>query len=899
MGNQPTVAELEDRIRALEEEAERGRQAEEALRERVKELRCLYAITEVIGDPDSMESMLQTVANLLPPAFFYPEAASARIRCFGLEFPTAAFRETEWKLSYDLTVSGRLEGTVEVCYLQEKPARWMGPFMKEEHFLLNNVAYRLGRAIERLQSQKRLREKEVEFATLVETMPSLIWSALPDGSLDFCNRTALEFTGMSLAEALGSGWFKALHPEDRETTLHAMQEAMRTGRLYEVKLRLRRADGVYRSFLVRGLPVRDEQGNITRWYGSNTDITEVLRTGEEISRSHALLLKFGDQLPGMIFQFRRKPDGSYSAPFATEAIRDLFGCTPEQVREDIRPAVRHILPSDLILFAEKLRVSAESMAPMEIEYRVKLPGRPVGWRWAHATPEAQPDGSILWFGYNLDITDRKEFEREREKARELAETASRTKGEFLANMSHEIRTPLNSILGMVQLLAFTPMTEDQQECLQAIRSSSDSLLSLINNILDLSKVESGRMELEQRDFGLRALLQEVIGMQAPLIQGKALRLALNVPEEVPEHLVGDPLRLKQILLNLFGNAVKFTNDGGIRIAVEVHDNGGEKRILRFAVTDTGIGIPPEMLSRIFEPFTQADSSTTRRYGGTGLGLSICTRMAELMGGRVWAESMPGAGSTFFLEVPFAVRESERPVNEAGETGPALIRRTSMPLRFLLVDDQQTNRLVVSRILKLAGHAVVESSSGEEVLSIAGQERFDLILMDIELSGMSGIEAMQAIRRMEEGLGRRTPILAVTAHAMTGESERMVAKGFDGYIPKPIEFRLLFEEIGKCLPSEVRLPEPAASPQTPASPEAGPHVDGERLAALLSEMDEMLDASNLAVIARLSEVEKILPPSDSLSGLRYCIKRFDFDAARERLGDIITEYGIHGIHKKEG
>jgi len=422
------------------------------------------------------------------------------------------------------------------------------------------------------------------------------------------------------------------------------------------------------------------------------------------------------------------------------------------------------------------------------------------------TPILDKDGNYeSTVHVSRDITVRKLYEYELEQARDLAEAANRSKSEFLANMSHEIRTPMNGILVSTQLLANTEPTSEQREFLDIIHSSSKNLLTLINDILDLSRVESGRIELEQIDFSLRTTIGEVIKTHISIIDSKGLSLSLDVPDTLPDNLYGDPLRLKQILLNLLGNAIKFTHQGGVVVAVTVGESDDATPLLKIAITDTGIGISPEALPVIFEPFIQADGSTTRKYGGTGLGLSISMKLAELMGGGITAESMVGVGSSFFVQIPFVLsgQSPERSGQVNADRIPA--RWDAEPLRILVVEDIEINLLVVKRFLQKMGHTVVDARNGEEALKRWEEEVFDLILMDIQMPVMSGTEAIQIIRELENGTANRTKIIALTARALHEEHENILNQGFDGYISKPIQLDLLFNEMSRCLNDQ--MPDP--------------------------------------------------------------------------------------------
>ena len=305
--------------------------------------------------------------------------------------------------------------------------------------------------------------------------------------------------------------------------------------------------------------------------------------------------------------------------------------------------------------------------------------------------------------------------------------------------------------------------------------------------------------MESREFSLRASISDVITTQISLIHRKGLTITTDISPDVPDNLIGDQLRLKQILINLLSNAIKFTPQGGIRIAVVVAEWSDCIVLLNLSVTDSGIGIAPGVLEKIFDPFVQADGSTTRKYGGTGLGLSICTRLAELMGGRIWVESEEGGGSTFTVASPFTINDAIDQCHDSRRSDGMSVHWNGPALAILVVDDLEVNLMFASRILEKVGHTVVTAHNGQEALDAWGEGRFDLILMDIQMPVMNGIQATRVIREREERSGGRVPIIALTAHALQGERENILSQGVDGYLAKPIQISVLFDELRRCLP----------------------------------------------------------------------------------------------------
>lgn len=383
-----------------------------------------------------------------------------------------------------------------------------------------------------------------------------------------------------------------------------------------------------------------------------------------------------------------------------------------------------------------------------------------------------------------DITERKRAETALLEAKTAAEAANQAKSLFLANISHELRTPMNAILGMIELAVRHAINPTTKDCLSTAKESADILLALLNDLLDSAKIESGNLQLEAAPLRLRSILDQVTRVFSVRASERGLAFYCRTPEDIPDAVVGDKVRLRQVLFNLAGNAIKFTERGEVVVSVRVESQDGEEVQLEFSVRDTGIGIPRDDLDRIFKPFAQADVSTARRFGGTGLGLSISANLVAMMGGRIWAESEPGQGSTFFFTVRLPLAEELPSEQEPSFDIPSA---PSAVLRILLVEDNPANQKLATYILKERGHTVEVAGNGQQALRMTQDNRYDVILMDVQMPGMDGLETTAAIRARESGQNRM-PIIAMTARAMQGDRERCLKQGMDGYLCKPIEAR---------------------------------------------------------------------------------------------------------------
>lgn len=456
---------------------------------------------------------------------------------------------------------------------------------------------------------------------------------------------------------------------------------------------------------------------------------------------------------------------------------------------------------DVIFSEDRQRFFAQLEAMQESDYlihryRILTKSGEIRWILDYSVSIPSLEHKRLYYGYLIDITAQKNMEAQLLVTKEKAEAASLAKTHFLASMSHEIRTPLNGIMGFLQVLMQMDSTPEQKEYYEIMYSSGRSLMKIINDILDFSKIESGKMDLIKSDFNPRSLINDIL---KPFIHNNskpALSIHSHINERIPDIVHGDQLRLKQILINLLHNAVKFTDSGSVNINVDIYTQSPTDVRLLFCVSDTGIGIDPQKQRDIFDNFNQVDSHITSKYGGTGLGLSIVKRLVELMNGFIWVESEKGKGSSFFFIIPFECSSIEvTPIS-----GQSLLSTAILPslkgMRILLVEDEPINQVVTKRQLESWNIGVDLAANGQEGLELALQNSYDVILMDVKMPIMDGITATQKLRQRESASGQHTPVIAFTAAAMVGDRERFLEIGMDDYIAKPVEMKALHELLSK-------------------------------------------------------------------------------------------------------
>lgn len=640
------------------------------------------------------------------------------------------------------------------------------------------------------QLYQQMRANESKYRSLLLHIPGLAYRRELDAkrSLVFVSEGSLALTGWSAEEFLsGQHDFRhQIHPDDQALVLGLVNRALVEQQAYETEFRLIHRDGGLRWILARGGLIFDDAGKPCWFDGLLTDITEQKTAQQALRASETQMTSLTRNIPGVVL--RSLIDSTWTVQYISDVFETMSGWTAAQLLSGEKNLVELTHADDVPQFLNTLKQAVAEHRSYDYEYRLLHRDGHYIWVWARGSATYDAKGNAIWMDSILmDIQARHEMEDELRQSKNRAEAAALSKTTFLANMSHEIRTPMNAIIGFTELLLGTDLSTQQRSHMNTVRQSARSLLGLLNDILDTAKLEKGALELESKDFSLKTLVIQVVEVLQLSATNKGLALRVIYDPHLDEFFLGDALRLRQILTNLLGNAIKFTVKGAVELKVT---KAGER--VHFAVCDTGIGIAADRLDKIFAPFSQADASMSRRFGGSGLGTTIARQLVELMGGEIRVESTPGQGSTFHVVLPL---QPGQPV----EIIPDVILYDLPVLRILAVDDVAQNLELLALALGGRGHEVMTASDGQEALNIYQEQHFDVILMDVQMPGMDGLEATRRIRRLEQEHQRHaTPVVALTASVMEEDRRATNSAGMNGFASKPIDLAQLMNEIARVM-----------------------------------------------------------------------------------------------------
>lgn len=644
----------------------------------------------------------------------------------------------------------------------------------------------LSRCLAELVSDRELGRLALDNQKFALDQHAIVSITDTSGVIVYANDRFCEISGYQRAELIGSNHRiikSGIHPP---TLYRDMWGAITLGHVWHGEICNRAKSGKLYWVSATIVPLLGADGQPEQYIGIRTDISDRKRMEAELSEQLDLVEGLIEAIPLPVYI--KNTEGRYMR--FNRAFELFFGAERDKF---IGKTLRDLLTAeDALIHIEK---DAELLALGGSQtYEALVHGRNGSshdtiYRKAALT---RRDGSIYGLlGTIIDITERKKAEADMQQAKEAAEAASQAKSDFLANMSHEIRTPMNGIIGMTDLALDTALTEEQREFLGIVKSSAESLLTIINDILDFSKIEAGKLLVEKISFDLHRVVAETLKTLSLRAHEKNIELVFEIMPDVPRHVLGDPSRLRQVLVNLIGNAIKFTTSGEIAVRAELTATNAKQPTVQFSVRDTGVGIAPEKQQSIFEAFTQEDTSTTRKFGGTGLGLSISRRLVELMNGRIWLESQLGKGSTFY----FALKLQLDMAPPEASSNHIELRELQRTLDILLVEDHLINQKLALTLLEKWGHRTTLAGNGQEAIALVAKHDFDLILMDVHMPVMSGIEATREIRAREAKAGLpRTPIIAMTAAAMQSDREACIAGGMDDYLSKPVRTKDLLEKL---------------------------------------------------------------------------------------------------------
>lgn len=652
--------------------------------------------------------------------------------------------------------------------------------------------------------QKQLSAVQQRFKDVVEETGNFVWEIDTSGRFVYLSDNVEEILGYNQADMVGHTLFDfiAIHDRDEVTNWYKNQVELQEN--FE-QLEVRSITSIGNEVWLRlgGAPVYSDEKFIG-YRGIGSDVTQALREEKNLREQRERLEYAVTGASDGIWDWDLETNQVYYSPvwfrmlgYDSDEFPNTLDTWSQLLHVDDMPVAQRAVHDHLEGLTESYKVAFRMQHKKGHHVWVEARGKAI---------KNEKGVPIRFVGVHTLIQEKKEQEEKLEKARQMAEVASLSKSEFLANMSHEIRTPMNAILGMADLLMMTELDNQQSKYCQVLTSSADVLLSLINDILDLAKVESGKIELELMPVDLREIIQHCLDLFSGKASEKNLVLQMECEDQLPTRLMADPTRLRQILNNLISNAIKFTEQGHVRVLAEVLQNDGQECLLRIAVEDSGVGIEDSALERIFDVFDQADTSVTRKYGGTGLGLTICRRLTELMRGELKVRSQVDVGTTFSLNIPFALPQ-EKVVDQeelAGVDGQGLYvtdtsNESQQQLKILVIEDILTNQMVIKAFLNRIGYEPDIVNDGAEGVEAIKKHNYDMIFVDLQMPIKDGFQTTKEIHEIyNERSGARPKIVALTAHAMAGDKERCLEAGMDDYLTKPLQLEKLKDVIKRQL-----------------------------------------------------------------------------------------------------
>ncbi|MDB9375805.1 PAS domain S-box protein [Nodularia sphaerocarpa] len=685
-----------------------------------------------------------------------------------------------------LDSQGHILGTFALYYSTPRSPQRL------EQELIESASHLAGVAIERHRSQQALQQSEYLLRLMTETIPQQVWTALPNGEVDYYNQRWRDFTGKTLEQLQAHGWSEIVHPEDLARVEKLWNHAVQTGSEYESEARLLSKSGEYRWILGQALPLCDQEGNIVKWYGTNTDITDHIQAREAFKASELNFRTLADTMPQIVWTAR--PDGWLD--YYNQRWFDYTGMTLEQTQGWSWEPVLH--PEDVQITVDTWSECLRTGRIYDIEYRFRRASDgQYRWHLGRAFPLRNHKGEIIkWFGSCTDIDDYKRSEsalwnalQQQQAARADAEKANRIKDEFLAVLSHELRTPLNPILGWAHLLKTGKLDKPKTaQAIETIERNAKLQVDLIEDLLDVSRILQGKLTLNVSSVNLAKTISAALESVSLAAAAKEITIQTMLAANIGQ-VTGDSVRLQQIVWNLLSNAVKFTSLGG-KVEVRLEESASMAQI---QVSDTGKGISPEFLPYIFDYFRQEDGSITRKFGGLGLGLAIVRQLVELHGGTVKAESSgEGQGATFTVRLPLcrsvatSRQTSPQPAEIVLDNTPPSTTLNLNGMKILVVDDDADSRDFIAFVLKTYGAEVTKVASAWEAFEVIVQSRPDVLVSDIGMPLMDGYELLRKLRVLPPETGGQVPAIALTAFAAEYDQQQAIAAGFQMHIPKPVE-----------------------------------------------------------------------------------------------------------------